>query len=454
MVRVLTRDKSYYTSLISLAIPVALQNLITFLVNFADNLMVNTLGDAAVSGVYIGSQMQTFLQMFTSGVANAIVIIAAQYWGKRDTLQIRRFVGIGLKISMTIGLIFTLLCIGFAEPISSFFTKDPVVIASAGEYLRIVAWSYLFFCVTQTLISAMRSVETVRVGMLVSSISLVVNISLNYILIFGKLGFQPMGIRGAAIATVISRVAEMITMIVYVSRVDKKLGLQIKDLGAWDKGLVRDFIKYGTPLVLGDLVWSVNMMMNSRIMGGYGAAVITAVSVANTMNSMAYIFMNGMSSAVGVITGKTVGAGKYDLMKEYARTTQVIFLGWGLVMGGVITLLNGPFVGLYGGISPEAAAEATRFIRVLSVTFIGTSYQAASLFGLVKSGGDISFVFKNDTIFVFGVVLPSALIASHFGAPAWVVFACLKCDQILKCIVAFFKIRRYDWMKKLTREAA
>ncbi|MDO4739832.1 MAG: MATE family efflux transporter [Eubacteriales bacterium] len=453
MARVLTRDRSYYTSLISLAIPVALQNLITFLVNFADNLMVNTLGDTAVSGVYIGSQMQTFLQMFTSGIANAIVIIAAQYWGKRDMLQIRKFVGIGMKISLCIGLLFTMLCIVFAAPISGFFTKDQAVIAASAEYLRLVAWSYMFFCVTQTLISAMRSVETVRVGTIVSLISLVVNISLNYVLIFGKLGLPAMGIKGAAIATVASRFAEMVTMIVYVAKVDNKLGLKAKDLGAWDKGLVKDFIKYGTPLVLGDLVWSVNMMMNSRIMGGYGAAVITAVSVANTMNSMAYIFMNGMSSAVGVITGKTVGAGKYELMKEYARTTQVIFLGWGLVMGGVITLLNGPFVGLYGGISPEAAAEATRFIRVLSITFIGTSYQAASLFGLVKSGGDISFVFKNDTIFVFGVVLPSALIAAHFNAPAWVVFACLKCDQVLKCIVAFFKIRRYDWMKKLTREA-
>ncbi len=452
MQRVITRDRDYYSSLLRLAIPVALQNLITFLVTFADNLMVNTLGDVAVSGVYIGSQMMTFLMMFTSGIDGAIVIIASQYWGKRDTGSIKSLTGIGLRISCLTGLLFAILCMSFPGQISRFFTKDASVIASSTEYLRTVAFSYVLFCVTQVLISSMRSVETVRIGMVVSIVSLVVNVSLNYCFIFGKFGFPALGVRGAALATVISRAAEMATMLIYVFRIDEKLKLKPFDLGIWNKAFAKDFIRYGTPLVAGNIVWSVNLMMNSRIMGGFGAAVITAVSVANTMNSMAYIFMNGMSSAIGVITGKTVGAGKVELMKEYARTTQVIFLSFGLLMGGVIALINAPFVSLYGGISAEAAAQSRLFIKVLSITFIGTSYQAACLFGLVKSGGDISFVFINDTIFVFLVVLPSALIAAHIGAAPWIVFACLKCDQILKCIVAFFKIRRYDWMKKLTHD--
>ena len=132
---------------------------------------------------------------------------------------------------------------------------------------------------------------------------------------------------------------------------------------------------------------------------------------------------------------------------------QILFLGLGLLTGGVIILLKAPFIGLYGGITSEAAAYSAQFITVLSVTMIGTCYQAAGLFGLVKSGGDIGFVFKNDTIFVFLVVLPSAILAAFLGAPAWVVFACLKCDQILKCIVAFFKINSFNWMKNLTRDS-
>ena len=338
------------------------------------------------------------------------------------------------------------------RPIISLFTDDAGVIADGALYLRIVCFSYLFFCITQALIASMRSVEVARIGMGVSLISLIVNVSLNYILIFGKFGFPAMGIAGAAVATVISRIAETLTMWIYVTRIDRKLELKLKELLVSDPVLRRDFIRYGLPLIGGNVVWSVNMMANSAILGRFSASVITAASIANTMNSLAYVTMNGISSAVGIITGKTVGAGKTERMKEYAYTVQLLFLGMGLLTGGVIILLKNPFIGLYSGITAEAISYSSQFITVLSITMIGTCYQAAGLFGLVKSGGDIGFVFKNDTIFVFLVVLPSAIIASILGAPAWVVFACLKCDQILKCFVAVVKINRFDWMKNLTRD--
>lgn len=450
--KLITRDRSFYRSLIALAIPVALQNLITFAVSFADNLMVGSLGDAAVSGVYMGSQIQTFLQMFSGGIEGAILILAAQYWGKRDVASIKRIIAIGLHFSIAFGLLLTAVCLAIPRPIISLFTDDAGVINDGAIYLRIVCLSYLFFCITQALIASMRSVEVARIGMGVSLISLLVNVSLNYLLIFGKLGFPALGIAGAAIATVISRIVETLVMWIYVTRIDRKLRLRLKELLVSDPILRRDFIRYGLPLIGGNIVWSVNMMANSAILGRFSASVITAASIANTMNSLAYVTMNGMSSAVGIITGKTVGAGKTERMKEYAYTVQLLFLALGLVTSGVITLLKAPFIGLYTGITSEAITYSSQFITVLSITMIGTCYQAAGLFGLVKSGGDIGFVFKNDTIFVFLVVLPSAIIASMLGAPAWVVYACLKCDQILKCFVAVVKINRFDWMKNLTRD--
>lgn len=448
--RWITRDKNYYRNLIMLAIPVALQNLITFLVSFADNLMVNSLGDAAVSGVYMGNQLQTFIQMFTGGVASAIVIIAAQYWGKRDTAQIRKIVAVGLRISILVGIVFTAIALAFPGPINRFFTKDESVIAEGTVYLRWVGLSYVFFCITQALISAMNSVEKTRSGMIVSLASLFVNVGLNYVLIFGKLGFPAMGVKGAAIATVVARMTET-AVIAGIVHKDESMKFRLRDVTLKDSGLTRDFIKYGTPLVAGNVVWSVNMMCNSMILGGYGAAVITAASVVNTLNSLAYITISGLASAVGIITGKTIGAGKTELMKEYARTTQILFLCVGLFCGALVYGIGAPFIGLYSGISAEAAQQSLYFARVLAVTIIGTGYQMPVLFGLVKSGGDIHFVFKNDTIFVFLVVLPSAFIAAHFGAPAWVTFACLKCDQVLKCFVAIVKVNSYNWMKNLTR---
>ncbi len=449
--RLITRDKTYYQSLIRLAIPVALQSLITFLVTFADNLMVNSLGDAAVSGVYMGSQIQTLIQMFTSGIGGAILIISAQYWGKQDTKHIRCIVAIGLRISIVVGLAFTVIGLIFPEQIIHIFTPDTDVIREGAIYFRWVCLSYVFFCVTQALISAMRSVEVTRIGMWVSLASLFVNISLNYVLIFGKLGFPAMGVQGAAIATLLTRVTEAAVILLYVCLYDKRLSFRLSHLFLHDSGLAHDFIKYGLPLVAGEIVWSVNMMCNSKILGGYGASVITAASVVNTLNTLAFITISGLSSAVGIITGKTIGAGKTELMKEYAYTTQILFLGVGLFSGALVALIAKPFIGLYTGISADAAHQSLMFARVMAVTIIGTGYQMPCLFGLVKSGGDIHFVFRNDTIFVFLVVLPSAIIAAWLGAPAWVTFACLKCDQILKCFVAVVKINRFNWMKNLTR---
>ena len=178
--------------------------------------------------------------------------------------------------------------------------------------------------------------------------------------------------------------------------------------------------------------------------------MITAASLANTVNSLMYVCMNGLSAAVGIIIGKTVGAGDLGKIREYSRTVQILFLILGLLTGATFFLIRDSFIGLYN-ISAEAVAYSRQFINVLCFTSIGTCYECGCLFGLVKSGGDVSFVFKNDTAFVFGVVIPSAIIATLLGCPPWVVFLCLKSDQILKCISAFFKIRKYDWMKNLTR---
>ena len=449
--RWITRDKSYYHSLITLAIPVALQSLITFLVSFADNLMVNSLGDAAVSGVYMGSQIQTFIMMFTAGVGGSILIISAQYWGKKDTDSIRIIIATGIRISLIVGIVFTVFSLVFTKEIILFFAKDESVVLEGTIYLKWVCASFIFFCLTQALISAMRSVEVTKIGMYVSLASLVVNIALNYILIFGKLGFSPMGVKGAAIATVFSRITEFAVVSYYVFFFDKKLAFKLKDLLLHSRVLTRDFFRYGIPLVAGEIVWSINTMFNSKILGGYGETVITATSVVNTLNTLAFITISGLASAVGIITGKTIGAGKTELMKEYARTTQILFLCVGLFSGLLIFLIGPGFISLYGGISAEATKQSLYFARVLSVTIIGTGFQMPCLFGLVKSGGDISFVFRNDTIFVFLIVLPSAFIAAHFGAAAWIVFALLKSDQILKCFVAILKVNSFNWMKKLTR---
>lgn len=448
---VFTKDRSFYRSLVTLAVPISLQNLVTFAVSFADNVMIGSLGDDAISGVYIGGQLQSVLQMFVGGIEGAILILAAQYWGKKDTQSIRKVVSIGIKFALAVGLLSSLVAVLFPQWVIRAFTTEPGVIQEGAAYVQIVGFTYLFFSVSQVMIAAMRSVETARIGLYISCMALVINVCLNYVFIFGHFGFPAMGVRGAALATLVSRILEMCVGVGYVFFVDKKLRFGLKDLLHTDLQLLRDFIRYGLPVIGGQVVWAINSLANTKILGYYSAGVIAAASITGMLHNLVYVWMNGMSSAVGIITGKTVGAGQYEKMKEYSKTVQMIFLFVGLISGAAVFLARDGFISLYNA-SPEAQAYSRQFINVISVTIIGTCYQAACLFGLVKSGGDISFVFKNDTIFVFLVVIPSSLLAMWLGAPPWVVFACLKCDQILKCFVAVVKINRYNWMKNLTRD--
>ena len=447
----LTKEKSFYKSLLVLAVPMILQNLITYLVGFADNLMIGTLGDSVVSGVYMAGQVQTTLQVISFGIEGTVLLLASQYWGKRDTETIRKITSIGFRLCGILGAVTTAVCLLFPEAVVQIFTREESVVSCGKEYLFAVALSFLFFCMTQALIVSMRSVENARIGFLVSLVSLVVNVSLNYLLIFGKAGFPELGVTGAGIATVISRIVEFLVIFFYVRFWDKKLRYRFSMLARRDPALFRDFVRYGVPLMAGQLVWGCNLIANSKILGNLSEGVMTAASLANNVNNMIYVVMNGMAGAVGILTGKTVGAGKLGKIREYSVTVQILFFLLGLLSCGLVLLIRGPFISLYN-ISEEAVSYSFQFIGVLSVTIIGTAYQYPCLFGLVKSGGDVGFVFKNDTIFVFGVVIPLSVLTLLLGCPPWVIFLCLKSDQILKCAVAFFKIRRYDWMKNLTRE--
>lgn len=216
-----TRDKSFYKTLVTLAIPIALQNAVTFAVGLADNVMIGTLGDSAISGVYVGSQLQTLLQMFIGGIEGAILILAAQYWGKRDTKSIRRIAAIGVRFALLIGLVITATAFLLPSQIVSLFTSDASVIESGTVYVRVVSLSYIFFCISQVMVATMRAVETAKIGLYVSFVTLIVNVICNYILIFGKLGFPALGVTGAAVATLFSRIIEAAVMVVYVRCIDK-----------------------------------------------------------------------------------------------------------------------------------------------------------------------------------------------------------------------------------------
>jgi putative MATE family efflux protein len=439
---------------IRLAIPIALQNIITYSVGLADNLMVGSLGELALSGVYVGNQLQGLIHMIVIGLGAAMTILITQYWGKEDKDSVKSIMGIALKASMIAGAIIFGATLLFPEGILRLFTNEEAVIPEALKYLKVIRFSYIIFCITQILISAMRCIERVKIGLYVSLLSFFTNVFLNWVLIFGNLGAPALGVQGAAIATLISRIVEFVVMLIYVRLVENKLNFRFQYLIRTNMLLLKDFFHYGFPVIAGDILWGVNLTVQGAIVGRLGSTALASVSISNTVFQIVSVGVYGVAGASSIVIGQTVGSGDYSKVKEYAKKLQKLFLVIGVISGFVMFISKGYILRLYN-ISDDTFTMASQFITVLSIMLVGTSYQMSVLTGIVRAGGSIYFVLINDLLHVWLIVIPSALIAAFvFNAPPVVVFACLKCDQILKCIVAVIKVNKFNWIKNLTREVA
>lgn len=450
--KIITRDRSFYSTLFRLAWVIVLQNLITFSVNLADNVMIGRYSEAALNGVAIANQLQFLLQMFAGGIASGISVISAQYWGQRRTEPIKRITAVGMVIGLIGSGALTVAAVAAPEGLLRILTNSPEVVTEGAKYVRIIAASYCIFTVGQVLLGMLRSVETVKIGFWVSLASLGINVGLNYVLIFGHLGFEPMGIRGAAIATLAARLVEFGVILGYIVFADKKLRLKLRELFILKKSYLLDYLRSGLPLSMSSISWGLAMTVQTAIIGRMGDSMISANTVATTVFQVVSVVISGTASATSVLIGNTVGAGRYEAAKEYAKTLQVIYLILGVVSSAVLFAVRDPVISLFNSISAESAELSRQFILVLCVTIIGTAYQMSSLTGIVSGGGQTGFVFVNDLIFMWGIVLPSSLLAAFvFHASPVVVFACLKADQVLKCAVAVVKVNRFTWIRKLTR---
>lgn len=430
----------------------AAQNLITFAVNLADNIMIGGYSQTALSGVSLVNQIQFLLQMLMLGTGSAIGVLGAQYWGKKELQPIRKVTSIGVLLGAVISVVMTLLVYFFPRQSLGLLTNEQAVIDEGSKYLGIICFSYVLFAVSNNLLSALRSVETVRIGFVVNLLALVVNIVLNYGLIYGNLGMPEMGVEGAAIATLAARVVEFCVVVIYVLFVDKKICWRPKNLLHMDMLMFKDYIRVGMPLILANGIWGVAMSVQTAILGRLGEDTIAANSVATTIFQVVSVVAYAGGNTASVIIGKTVGEGDIPRVKEYTKTMQLMFIGIGIATGLVLYACTDFIIGLYD-VTQVAAELSRQFILVLSVTVVGTSYQCACLTGIVTGGGDTKFVLINDLIHQWLVVIPSAFLSAFvFHAPLWVTFFCLKSDQILKCFVAVIKVNRYKWIHKLTRE--
>ena len=450
----LTRDREFYKTYFSLLLFIAFQNLLSYSVSLLDNVMLSRYSTVALSGASLANQIQFLLQMIVGSAGEGVVVLASQYWGTRRTEPIKSIAGIGNITALAFGAVFFAVASVLPRQILGLLSNETNVIDAANEYLRIIKYTYPVYCLSTVMLATMRSVENARVGFIVMLASLVVNLFFNYCLIYGHLGFKEMGVSGAAYATLIARVFELIVAAVYTFKVDKKLRITPSQMFSRDNALWKDYYKYATPIMLSGASWGIAMFIQTSIIGHMQSGAVAANALAVSLFSVITVFSYGGGSAAGVITGKLVGKGlDRHALKEYVNTMQVLFVLSGIITGAVIFILKEPVIAFYKLDSEDAIDYARQFLTVLSITSIGTSYQAPCLTGIVRGGGHTKFVFYNDLIFQWCIVLLFSLLAAYVWelAPVWV-FLMLKSDQILKCFVAIFEVNSYRWIKKLARD--
>ncbi len=452
------RDREFYKTIFRISLPAAFQALVSFLVVVADDVMVSKLPDGASAQAAV-TQVNSLTAFYTAtltGLVSGSAVLIAQYWGKRDMERIRRVFSIVFWICALVAVVFTGVARLFPGAVTGLVisAKEAQVSSLARDYLRIACLTFLPYAITTALIGMLRSIEVVKITLVTTVVALFLNIGLNALLIFGLLGFPRLGVTGAAVATLITRIVEMIMVVVYTFCIQKQLAIRPKNLFEIDRALAHDYARYGLPVGLTDMQWSLIGILKSAIIGQMGVAFMAANSIATSMANLGTMFTFALAGGACVVVGKAVGKGDYAAAREYSKTIQLLFLMIGVVMAGLVFALRVPFTRLYGSSQdPEVYSLATTMIAILAVTLIGTSYHASCFVGINRGAGDSRFVAMVDSICGWLIVLPAtALSAFVFKAPLPVVFLATRIDQCFKWIIAMLRLRGDKWIRNVTRE--
>ena len=453
-----TRERSFYRQLFSIFIMVALQNLVAYSVNMIDNVMMGSYSQTSLSGAATVNQIFFLVQQTSITVCDANVILASQYYGQGRMSPVRRISGLALKLGLGCGLFFSAVCALFPAQLLAFFTKDAAIVGQGMLYMQIILLTFPLFILTNVLISSLRCVGTVRIAFYISVLSLLVNATINYTLIFGHFGFPEMGIRGAAIGTLTARVLELAIVLFYVRFRDKKLQLFSEPFLSSDRQLAGDFIRVAIPVMLAGLLWAVSVPMQTAILGHLpgpdSSDAIAANSVATTFYQYLKVVVSAMASATAVVMGQSVGKGNIRRIRSDARTISVLNLCVGLVLAFLLFVLRKPLLAHYS-LTPNALRLADQIMIVMSFVMIGMSYQMPVCNGVLRGSGDTKFSLLLNTISVWGIVMPLSLMAAFvWQLPVPLVVLCIQSDQIFKGLPIFLRVRSGKWIKHLTRDDA
>ena len=449
-----THNKNFYQTFFRLMLILAFQNIITYTVNVADNLMLGSYSQSALSGAAAVNQIQFVLQQVIGlGFGQGLVILGSQYWGQKKSEPIQILTGIALKIGLVVGILLFACAFFMPERMISIFTDVPSVAEQALLYLSIIKYTYLFFVVTSLLLASLRSVQVVKIAFLLSVMTVFINVSINYCLIFGQFGFPEMGIKGAAIGTLIARIVELMVLLSYIRR-SKAIPFtyQLRKLCKKDPLLLKDYWKVTFPCVISEALFAGSIAMQTAIFGHLDTDAIAANAVTNTMFQYCKMVPLAAAAASSVLIGMAVGKKDWKNIRAYVHSLQLVYLGIGISCSLILICISRVVLQFYD-LTPAAEVYARQMFWIMTVIIVASSYQMPCLTGIIPGGGDSAFVMLNDVCYAGCFTIPVCLIAAfvfHLGILP--LFFLMNVDQLLKCITNGIKTNSYTWVKRWVRE--
>ncbi len=450
----LQNDKSkqsiFYSTLLKLAIPIVIQNLITSSINMLDTVMIGRLGEVEIAAVGIANQYFFLFNLLITGLTSGAGIFISQYWGQKDKKNIQKTLGLSFISSIILSILFTMIALLIPQTIIKLFNKDPYVIGLGISYLKIVSISYIFTAIFLVFGVSSRCIEDTIPPMLVSALALLVNASLNYILIFGHLGFPPMGVKGAAIATIIARVVEASVLVLYIYAKKGVLAAKWKQMIDINKRFIKRATQTILPVVINDMFWALAMIIYAIAYGNLGTQAMAAVQITTTVQNVFMVFTFGIAHSAAVMIGHLVGAGHIEEAQSYTRRFLKLSVISGILIG-IVLALGSPTILSFFNVSKEVHESALRILYIISFTMSFKLVGVVVIIGILRGGGDAGFALKVETLTMWGIGVPLAFLGSFvLKLPVEIVVLMVALEEVAKVIFSIRRLRTSDWIRQVT----
>lgn len=446
------RDPEYISELRKIAVPIVIQQFMFSGLNMLGVIFVGQKGDEAVASVGLAGQIAFILNLVHFGIISGAAMFTAQFWGKKDIPNLRRVLGLCLTLAVSASMVFFLLSQFLPSQLLSIYSKDAQVIELGADYLRIFSWTFLFFAVTFSYSLVMRSIGDVRTPTAVSVGALTISTFLSWSLIFGKFGLPELGVQGAAVAAVIVRALECVSLLLIAYTQKSPVAASLRELTGFDARFFGKVIKPMLPVILNELFWSLGITTYNIIYARIGTTSFAAMNIVGTMEQMAFVVFFAVSSATSVLVGNNIGAGQEEKAHLYAGRSLYIAAIGGVIIGIVLQLVKTPVLALYN-VSPEVIRNASNIITVMSIFIWMRVSNMTIIIGILRAGGDTRYSLFLDGIIIWVVGVPMAYLAAFvFDLPVYFVYLFAMTEETAKWILGVFRYRSRKWINNLAAQ--